>query len=380
MNLLFVVTVSALLQAPPPGVVIDHSPAASGLYIGSPGLAVLPSGDYVAAHDFFGPKSNEFQSARSVIFRSADRGQTWRQIAEIQGAFWSSLFVHRGQLYLLGTDRHHGNLVIRRSEDGGVTWTSPKDRATGLLRDTGECHCAPVPVVEHLGRLWRAFEWRNPPVAWGINYRSGMLSVPVEADLLNAGSWTVSNFVPSDRGWNDGDMGAWLEGNAVVAPDGNLVNVLRVQTKSPQEKAAIVRLSANGQVASFDPAHDFIDFPGGAKKFTIRFDPVTKKYWTLASIIHEKHRANNPGGIRNTLALTCSDDLRRWEVRNVILYHPDVPKHGFQYVDWLFEGDDLIAACRTAFDDEAGGAHNNHDANYLTFHRIPKFRDLQDAK
>ena len=32
--------------------------------------------------------------------------------------------------------------------------------------------------------------------------------------------------------------------------------------------------------------------------------------------------------------------------------HPDVKNHGFQYVDWLFEGDDLIAACRTAFDDD----------------------------
>jgi hypothetical protein len=380
MNLLFVAIAAALLQTQPPGVVIDHSPAASGLYIGSPGLAVLPSGQYVASHDFFGPKSNEFQSARSVIFRSADRGQTWERIAEIQGAFWSSLFVHRGRLYLLGTYRHHGNIVIRRSEDGGVTWTSPRDRTTGLLRDTGECHCAPVPVLEHNGRLWRAFEWRNPPVAWGINYRSGMLSVPVDADLLDAGSWTFSNFLPSDRNWNGGDMGAWLEGNAVVAPDGALVNLLRVQTKSPREKAAIVRLSANGQVASFDPGHDFIDFPGGAKKFTIRFDPVTKKYWSLATIVHEKHRANNPGGIRNTLALTCSADLRNWEVRSVILYHPDVAQHGFQYVDWLFDGDDLIAACRTAFDDDTGGAHNNHDANYLTFHRVRGFRERIDAR
>jgi hypothetical protein len=48
-----------------PGVVIDHVPATSGLYIGSPSLAILPKGDYVASHDFFGPKSGEFKSARS---------------------------------------------------------------------------------------------------------------------------------------------------------------------------------------------------------------------------------------------------------------------------------------------------------------------------
>lgn len=38
-----------------PGVIIDHSPASSGRYVGSPSLAVLPDGTYVASHDFFGP-------------------------------------------------------------------------------------------------------------------------------------------------------------------------------------------------------------------------------------------------------------------------------------------------------------------------------------
>lgn len=367
-------TAAPLATNPVPGVVIDHSPASSGLYIGSPSIAVLTNGDYVASHDFFGPKSDEFIRARSVVFRSADRGASWHKVSEIQGAFWSSLFVHHGALYLLGPDRHHGNILIRRSTDGGSTWTSPTNAATGLLRDNGEYHCAPMPVLEHQGRLWRAFEWRNPPIAWGINYRAGVLSAPLNADLLQATNWTASNFLPSDRSWLNADMGAWLEGNAVVAPDGTLVDLLRVQTRSPDEKAAIVRLSPDGRTASFDPAVGFVAFPGGAKKFTVRFDPASKLYWSVASIVSERHRAENPGGIRNTLALTCSPDLREWTIRSILLYHPDVKNHGFQYVDWLFEGEDLIAVCRTAYDDAEGGAHNNHDANYLTFHRIQNFR------
>lgn len=362
-----------------PGTVIDHIPAATGTYIGSPSLAVLADGSYVASHDHFGPKTTEHTRALSAVFRSRDRGNTWSKIAEIQGAFWSSLFVHRGGLYLLGTDRHHGNVVIRRSTDGGAHWTTPADAKTGLLRDNGEHHCAPMPVIEHAGRLWRAFEWRNPPLAWGINYRAGMLSAPVDSDLLTAASWTASNFVPSDRAWNDGDMGAWLEGNAVVAPDGQLLDVLRVQTRSPDEKAALVQISPDGKKASFDPATGFVAFPGGAKKFTIRFDPPSKLYWSLASIVHSGHRAANPGSIRNTLALTCSPDLCSWTVRRVVLYHPDVRKHAFQYVDWLFDGDDLIAVSRTAYDDGQGGAHNAHDANYLTFHRIAAFRNKLPA-
>jgi hypothetical protein len=122
-----------------PGVVIDHSPATSGIYIGSPSLAVLPNGDYVASHDEFGPKSTEHSRAVSRIFQSQDRGSHWKQIATIDGAFWSTLFTHDGALYLIGPDKHHGNVLIRRSTDGGITWTSPTNSATGLLRGDGEC-------------------------------------------------------------------------------------------------------------------------------------------------------------------------------------------------------------------------------------------------
>ena len=50
--------------------------------------------------------------------------------------------------------------------------------------------------------------------------------------------------------------------------------------------------------------------------------------------------------------MTSSPDLTHWTVRCVLLQHVDRAVHGFQYVDWLFDGDDIIAACRTAFDDD----------------------------
>jgi len=69
-----------------------------------------------------------------------------------------------------------------------------------------------------------------------------------------------------------------------------------------------------------------------------------------------------------------SNDLLNWQVHEIILQHPDVINHGFQYVDWLIEGEDLIVASRTAYDDGKELANNNHDANFLTFHRIEGFR------
>jgi hypothetical protein len=66
-------------------------------------------------------------------------------------------------------------------------------------------------------------------------------------------------------------------------------------------------------------------------------------------------------------------------VRSVVLYHPDDEYHAFQYVDWLVEGDDIIFTSRTAYDDGLGGAYRFHDANFLTFHRIKNFRNLEMA-
>ena len=40
----------------------------------------------------------------------------------------------------------------------------------------------------------------------------------------------------------------------------------------------------------------------------------------------------------------------------IVLQHPDRARHAFQYVDWQFDGADLIVASRTAFDDGLGGA------------------------
>jgi hypothetical protein len=354
--------------------VITHSAAKTRQYIGSPSLAVLPDGSYRASHDLFGPGST---LDRTRVYASYDRGLHWEKLTEIEGQWWSTLFLYRGSLYLLGTSRENGFAVIRRSGDGGKTWTTPMDENTGLLLANGRYHCAPVPVVEHQGRLWRAMEDAMGPDGWGSHFNAFMMSVPAGSDLLRASNWTFSNRLGRSAEWLGGHFGGWLEGNAVVAPDGGIVDILRVDSPSDDEKAAIVRVSADGRTATFDPERDFVDFPGGAKKFTIRRDPLDGSYWALSNYVPPEHRRGLPSRTRNTLALIHSSDLRSWEARSIILQHPDAQTHGFQYVDWLFDGADLIAVVRTAFDDDETGANNQHDANYLTFHRIAGFRLLR---
>jgi hypothetical protein len=357
-----------------PGVIVDYSPAYSGIYVGSPSIAVLPSGDYVASHDQFGPKSTEHERAITRVFRSADQGKTWTHLADIHGQFWSTLFVHRDELYIIGAIAHYSHTIIRRSTDGGRTWTEPKDGQSGLLLE-GRYHCAPVPLVVHNGQLWRAMEDTTNPRRWGLPFRAFMMSAPVEADLLDAANWTFTNRLAGDESWLDGKFNGWLEGNAVVTPDGQVLDILRVDTPEGGV-AAIVNISDDGRSATFDAETGFIDFPGAAKKFTIRYDAETERYWSLVSMAGPKHRGPRAGSVRNTLALISSSDLRNWRLNCILLYHPDVRKHGFQYPDWQFDGEDIIAAIRTAYDDGVGGAHSAHDANYLTFHRFAGFRQL----
>ncbi|MHC4623998.1 MAG: sialidase family protein [Planctomycetota bacterium] len=345
-----------------PGVVINYSPSESGIYLGCPGIAVLPDGRYVASHSFYGPASKR---NRMAVFRSGDSGKSWRHLTDLVGQWWSTLFMHRGRLYFIGVNKSYGDIVIRRSTDGGETWTEPKSKTSGLLLK-GNYHCAPVPVVVHKGRIWRAFEEKG--------WKAFVMSAPAEADLLNADNWAASNRLPVDK---DKVGKKWLEGNVVVTRRGGLVNILRTQPHPA--RAAMLDISPDGRKISFDAKDGIINFPGANKKFTIRYDKVTGKYWSLVNIV------TDPGPLeldanehRNTLALTCSKDLKNWEVRYIPLSfmkgehltHKN-NKFGWQYIDWLIEGDDIIFVSRTAW---GWDTPRSHDANYFTFHRIPNFR------
>jgi hypothetical protein len=375
-----------------PGTVIAHSPQSTECYLGSPSIVILPYGDYIAKLDVFGPKTN---GDTTQVFSASDRGKTWKKRAEIVGQFWSTLFVHEKSLYLIGTNKRFGDVTIRKSLDGGMTWTTPSESSSGRLLSGGYFHCAPVPVLQHSSRLWMALEKHEPHEGWCWNMQPFVISAPIEANLLDASNWTVSEFYPIfNQSWrsllvtekekensraqehpNFMTTSGWLEGNVVATPNGEVVNILRVQEPYKGRSAAIVHVSPDGKSLTFDPENDFINFPGGCVKFTIRFDPISKLYWSLTNWIHPNDEGKNAERTRNTLALTGSPDLRDWTVRSIILRHPDSINTGFQYVDWVFDDNDIIAASRTAFDDGLGGPDNSHNANFLTFHRIENFRN-----
>lgn len=353
----------------PPGDVIAHSRAATRVYLGSPSLAVLPNGDYVASFDTFGAGAVQ---NRVSVFTSHDKGATWSRLGDVPDQYWSSLFVENGALYLMGTNRSMGTPSIRRSDDGGASWTTPVDESTGLFAYPGRFITGPVPVLVSRGRVWRAYE----SVEDG-DLRALVMSAPVDRDLLDTRNWRASAHLPSDKRWLDGRFQSWEEGNAVDRQDAPPAVMLRVNTANGPEKAALVATGDDGRTLSFDPARDFVDLPGGGKKFTIRFDPASRQYWTITNAVPKTVGRMNLERMRNTLVLLSSPDLRQWTARRVLLRHADAKRHGFQYVDWQFDGSDIIAVLRVAFDDPDGGAASQHDSNFITFLRVRRFR--QDA-
>ena len=387
---------------------IKYQPEQAKTHLGSPSILRLDDGALLASHDYFGlagcPKNHEGEESLTSIYRSEDDGASWVNITHIMNCYWSSLFQHDGATYILGTSQQYGSIVIRRSTDGGYTWTHPADETSGLLyrggvfHDPPNYHCGPMPVVAHAGRLYRAFEDCDPP-GWG-NFQAGVISAPLDADLLVAANWTMSNKLPFDPSWipaewrsQNATAPGWREGNLVVAPDGELWNILTFEAGAViDEKSPRLQITEDGKTLSFNPDTGYIDFPGAKAKFTIRRDPHSGKYLSLVNNLADKdllrqmagdlasqrYRGKHPMRQRNVLSLTVSDDLWNWRIVKTLMRDDTglVPEAsimftGFQYVDWQFDGDDLIYVVRTAY----RGARNFHDSNQIIFRVLEKFRD-----
>lgn len=356
-----------------PGSIIEYSPAVTQIYLTAPNIEVLSNGDYIATLDFSGPNGSEAREGGNSItkvYKSTDQGATWEYLTYFQ-MHMATLFKHNGDLYIIGINPT--DVVIRKSTDGGANWS-----AAAVLFE-GTYHTASTPVLVANGRVWKAVEF-DTGGAWGKSLESLMISAPENADLMSASNWTASNRMPYNGAYLNGIFGGWLEGNAVLNKDGDVVDFLRVHTASKTaEYIAVQPVSADGTTLSFNPSTGFKPFPGGSKKFFIRYDSTINKYITLSNYVPDNYKnIEELHKMRNTLALCSSDDMINWNVDEVILQTPNYTKEAFQYISWQFDGDDIVAVSRTSYADPYDGAANYHDANYVTFHRIVNYKSLID--
>lgn len=354
------------------GVIIEHSPQSTGTYLGSPSICILHNGDYLISHDEFGKGQKRFGG--NPVYRSNDKGQTWELLSVVTpGVKWGKIFTLEKIVYMIGPSRYGTGIVLFKSEDNGRTW----EESDKIFAEK-KFHTAPTPVILHDGRIWKGFEIIDSslPKQWPKQYCAAILSASVNSDLTDEKNWLLSECLRPDFSWLDGKFGGWLEGNAVYDRKGNMKILMRVELPEGYETeyTAEINVLNDGGNLDFDPDSGFHLLPGGAKKFTVRYDRKSGRYWTLSNEIVSMRSDKFPGEIRNTLSLVSSKNLKEWIVHKRVISTNDIDYTGFQYVDWQIDGDDIVFVSRTSYYDDSGGAHNHHDSNYITFHRIKGFR------
>lgn len=368
-----------------PGTVIAQVPVLRQYAINNVCMTILPNGEYIAACT-----GSTVENQGVSLFVSSDRGRSWKVLSQnnltTNGiANYCNIFVHDGILYMMGVGSNRQNVLITRSEDNGRTWTLPQDEESGILM-RGAFHSSSVPMVVSGGRIWRGMETYDNDVKTAF-----VLSAPADADLLKASSWTATNTIPGttpvNESWEfDGKrISELIEGNVVATPDGKLYNILRASSSYTSLAAGMATI-ADEKTLEITAPDDLIRFPGGGKKFTIRYDEQSHRYWTLTNPASDNVAGMSHNGIyasgitenlvRNRLVLCYSTDLTTWIQYKEIVSDPDPFFHGFQYVDWMFDGEDIVAVCRMACPESRGLPVRQHDANFMTFFRIEHFRTL----
>ena len=342
----------------------------SGRYICSPSLVKLPSGALLASMDVYASKAPQ---NLSLIFRSGDGGETWRYLTELFPCFWGKLFVHKGELYMLAMSTEYGDVLIGKSTDEGKTFGTPEVlfRGSCSYAEKGP-HKAPMPVISHAGRLWTAIDFG----AWSLGgHASCLLSADENADLMKAENWNLTKPLAYNPGWEGavkGDSRGLLEGSAVVSPCGEILNILGYRTGGcePDRNRAII---LKGDMNDPDKRLEFfktVDFYGNRAKFSVVYDGVSGYYFSIVNRLDDE----NQPGMRNIASLSVSPDLEHWRIVCDLLNcsGEDSSKVAFQYIDFLFDNEDILFLSRTAFNRAA----SYHDNNYITFHRVKNFRSM----
>ena len=362
------------LPTPPTGVFLGTPVSGSPkVYTASPSIAVLPNGDYVITDNDFGSESTAGASGRTNVFRSTDKGATWTQTATLTDMKRGGLFIHRGALHLMGYTNDNANedaiTVIRRSTDNGLTWgVQPGTRDNGLFSNGGAG--TPNVAVVHDGRIWIAQGGKR------------VRSIPAtETDLLLTRRWSRGGNAITDGGPVSPEI-TISEAQIVASPRTGVVVMPKVQQSNT---GVLLRVDPADPAAMLAPtAADWIALPGAEKKFAARYDPASDRFWVLSNPVLPAHAdhlslsggtfAVRPWLVRNTAALISSRDLVSWDVEQIFLYSENVDYEGFQYLQFDYDGADMVVASRTAFDVGGNKPLRGHDSNLTTFHRIEDFR------
>lgn len=331
----------------------------SGRFLGTPSIVRTRKGKLIAGMDVF--ESFKPQNI-TLLFYSADDGQSWQYLTELYPFYWTTLFYYNDILYALGVTTEYGDLQIACSADEGVTWSDAKPMFYGsnLTCKYGGIHKPPMQIVPYNGRLYTTCEYG----CWEYGSHLPMvLSIDEQADFMNPENWLMSEILPFEGTWakRSGKQGDTIEGNLVIAPDGNLYSYmryrigemlkLRVNTENPEKMLTFV---------------DIVKAPVSNSMFRIL--SANGKYLLITNRKTRESAKYTCWTYRNVLSVYESDDLEHFvfvkDIFNFEHIHPE--KIGFQYPNFLYENGRISLSVRSAFNNP----DNAHNSNYMLFCKI----------
>ncbi len=336
----------------------------------SPAILIHTNADgsrvlYVA-HEISRLRNHKETSTVTCLKESRDGGESWVTLAMAADMRWAGLIEHNGCLYLFGNRSSNGHCMVAEWKlcDGSFRSASLGMNAMGS---------APCAVAIANGRIYRA-------------QNGAVISAPADCDLLVGANWTVSNsphklilredFERITGQKTDPDKRFWLEeGNVIVGPDGSLYAMYRLDATPTWGYAAIFRLSTDGTTLStLENDGSIIRFPSNQSKFMIKRDPKSGEYLTFVSL-----PTGNFTHQRNVLGLAASSDLLHWRVLDTVLVdrqmmnnRQSIYAHAFQYVDFDFDGENILLLVREA----CGDTCVYHDGIAVTLYTLENYQNL----
>ncbi|MBO5051762.1 MAG: hypothetical protein J6D31_06135 [Clostridia bacterium] len=313
-------------------------------------------------------------STVTVLLRSTDGGERYEEIATLENARWATLFEVEGVIYLAGT-------LIEPQQTVVMARLEPDGSLSSRVLEGPHTDTCPNEMLVHNGRVYL------PTYPY-------LMSAPVGSDLLDSASWTYSNNIREfvTKKWFLRETGAetvenfWpLENNILIGPGGRLQVIMRLEIQPNNGYALLMNLSEDGKQLSFEEStNGLVEMPTTVSKFQVRYDQRSGLYLAMPSYpsipMPFPSRASAPvAGHRNVLCLAASPDLINWKVIDILLCDREVMNavssaraHGFQYVMWDWDGDDLLYVVREA----VGYTKDYHDGMFVTLYRLKDYLPL----
>lgn len=364
-------------------------------YVEGCGLIVLPDDSLLAVVPVVPRGGVPKKGPTEINFvRSDDGGATWTTISQLP--FYSAVpFLHDGRLYCflfsMGKQFRNDDVYLAASLDVGRTWTKPAKILSGHFWT-----CQTSMVVRDEKLYWAVDDLRQPDYS---NHRSPRaIAGDLRGDLMDAASWRISNFVPfpglpdtllrddydprSKRVWNMPDH--WLESNIVeVGGRLRLIATVKSQWQTLSNICGVCDVDDDGTDLTMK-FRQFHPMPGGQLKFAITHDAQSRLFWATANFVvdgqesqewwdkarAEKRYLGLGGNDRRFLMLMYSLDALNWFQAGCVARAESLSQ-SFMYGTPVIHGNDILVISRTSIN-----AHDQHDADHATFHRVRNFRSL----